>query len=95
MPAKNQHRPGRAGGSPSLLLAGGVRLSAGGVAVAAQGGVVFPDLLQGDGQVGDQDDVVAAEDHLDLGAGAVEAERPAGFGGDGDGPVAGLDGDEP
>jgi hypothetical protein len=45
------------------------------VAVSAQRGVVFPDLFQGDGQVGDEDDVVVAEDHFDLGAGGVEAER--------------------
>jgi hypothetical protein len=95
MPAKNQDRPGSAVVSTSTSLTGGVRLAIGSVAVAAQGGVVFPDLLQGDGQVRDEDDVVVAEDHLDLGAGAVEAERPAGFGRDGDGAVAGLDGDEP
>jgi hypothetical protein len=95
MPAKNQDRPGRAVVSTSPSLTGGVRLATGSMAVAAQGGVVFPDLLQGDGQVRDQDDVVVAQDHLDLGAGAVEAERPAGFGRDGDGPIAGLEGDEP
>ncbi len=65
------------------------------LAVTAHGGVVFSCLLQGDGQVGDEDDVVVAEDDLYLGAWVVEAERAAGFGGDGDGPVAGLEGDEP
>lgn len=60
MPAGNQHPPVRAGVSPSPPLAGGARLPAGGVAVAAHGGAVFPDPPQGDGQVGDQDDVVVA-----------------------------------
>jgi hypothetical protein len=32
-----------------------------------------------------QDQVVVAEDDLDLGAGQVQAQRPAGLGGDGDG----------
>ena len=72
-----------------------MRLSAGGVAVAAQCGVVFPDLFQGDGQVGDEHDVVVAEDDFDLGAAGVQAECPPGFGRDGDGAVAWLDGDEP
>jgi hypothetical protein len=49
MPAGNQHPPGRAGVSTSPALAGGARLPTGGVAVAAQGGAVFPDLPQGDG----------------------------------------------
>ena len=59
MPAGNQHPPGRAGVSTSPPLAGGARLPAGGVAVAAQGGAVFPDLLQR-WPGGDQDDVVVA-----------------------------------
>jgi hypothetical protein len=49
MPAGNQHPPGRAGVSTAPALAGGARLPTGGVAVAAQGGAVFPDLPQGDG----------------------------------------------
>jgi ABC-type xylose transport system substrate-binding protein len=43
----------------------------------------------------DQNDVVVAQDDFDLRAGAVQAQRPPGFGRDGDGPVAGLDADEP
>jgi hypothetical protein len=45
--------------------------------------------------VRDEDDVVVAEDDLYLGAWVVEAEGAAGFGGNGDGAVAWLDGDEP
>lgn len=71
MPPGTQHRPGPRQPKPLASAGQWCRLPAGGVAAAAQGGVVFPDLFQGDGQVGDQDDVVVAQDHLDLGAGAV------------------------
>jgi hypothetical protein len=59
MPAGNQHPPGRIGVRPSPPLAGGARLPAGDVAVAAQRGAVFPDLLQR-WPGGDQDDVIVA-----------------------------------
>ena len=58
-----------------------------------RGGVVLY-LFQGDGDVRDEEQVVVAEDDLDLGAGRVEAQRPAGFGGGGDHSPAGLDSDE-
>lgn len=45
--------------------------------------------------MGDEDQVVVAENDLDLGARAIQAEGAACLGGDGDGAVAWLYGDEP
>jgi hypothetical protein len=55
-----------------------------------RGGVVVADPVQRDGDVGAQDQVVAAEDDLDLGARQIRAQRPAGLGRGGDGLVAGC-----
>ena len=58
-------------------------------------GPVVANLLQPDNDIRQQDQVVVAEDDLDLGAGQVQAQRPAGLGADGDSPVAGLYRDDP
>src|SRR2546429_8630505 len=58
-------------------------------AAGGGGGAVVADLLQPDGDVRQQDQVVVAEDDLDLGAGQVQAQRPAGLGGGGGGSGAG------
>jgi hypothetical protein len=63
---------------------------------AARGGrgAVVANLLQPDGDVRHQDQVVVAQDHFDLGAGQVQTQRPARLGGDSNGAVAGLHRDE-
>lgn len=54
-----------------------------------------PGLFQRDGEVGNEQQVVVAQDHFQLGAGFVQAQRAPGFGRDGDDTAAGLDGHEP
>src|SRR5689334_11937955 len=89
--AGSRSRPSRPPAMDGLPAADG----AGWLAAARGGrGAVVADLLQPDGDVRHQDQVVVAQDDFDLGAGQVQAQRPAGLGGDSDGPVARLHRDE-
>lgn len=56
----------------------------------AGGAGVLRHLGEGDGDMRDQEEVGVAEDDLNLGTWGVQAKGPAGFGGDGDDPAAGL-----
>ncbi len=76
LPAREPRR-----GLPGPAAAGSGPAHRGLAAAGGGGGAVVADLLEPDGHVREQDQVVIAQDDLDLGTRQVQAQCPADLGG--------------